>query len=60
MTITRITKDRYKITCCAIDFSVHKPEYSQYWHVTNKDFHINRLCDSLSEAIDFIDFIMCI
>ena len=60
MTITRISKDHYKITCSRSEFKVHRPEYSQYWHVISKEFHLNRLCDSLSEAIDFIDFIMCI
>ena len=60
MTITRISKDNYQITCCTYRFTVIKREFSEYWFVKNEQLRIQRLCDSLSEAIDYIDFIMCI
>ena len=59
MTITRISKDNYKITCCEYTFTVIKRDFSEYWFVRNEQLHLQRLCDSLSEAIDYIDFIMC-
>lgn len=59
MTITRISKDNYQITCCEYTFTVLKRDFSEYWYVYNKQLKLQRLCDSLSEAIDFIDFIMC-
>lgn len=60
MTIIRLSKDKYKVTCLDYEFNIYKPSYSQYWTITNSKLHIHRLCDDLSEALDFIDFIMCI
>ena len=60
MTITRLSKDNYKIICCEIEFTVQKHDYSSNWIVDNRDFHIHHLCADLSEAIDYIDFIMLV
>lgn len=60
MTITRINKDNYKITCCNYEFAVTKCLDCKHWLVKNIDMHICRSCDDLSEALDYIDFIMCI
>ena len=57
MQVTRISKDRYKITCCEYEFTAVKYEYSRYWHIYNKPLYIHRLCDDLSEVFDFIDFL---
>lgn len=56
MEVTRISKDRYKITCCSYVFLVYKPDYGQYWHVSNDQMHIHRSCDDLAEVFDYLDF----
>lgn len=62
MTITRITKNEYNITAADITFSVKRTErFDQtVWVVLNFECSVYRSCDTLEEAIDYIDFIMCI
>lgn len=58
MTITRICKDRYSVSCCGYTFSIEKRSFSEYWFVKCKDLKLQRLCDDLAEALDYIDYIM--
>lgn len=60
MTITRIAKDNYIVTCCNYEFSVTKCSDCKHWVVQNTDMLICKSCDDLSEAIDYIDFIMLV
>lgn len=62
MTITRITKNEYNITAADITFSVKRTERfdKTVWVVLNFECSVYRSCDTLEEAIDYIDFIMCI
>lgn len=59
MTITRITKDEYKITCCDYTFTANRMT-DRSWLVESRQLHIYKLCDDLEEILDYIDFIMCI
>lgn len=59
MTITRITKDEYKIACCDYTFNVNRMT-DHSWLVECRSLHIYKLCDDLEEILDYIDFIMCI
>ena len=58
MMITRISKDNYKVTCGRDEFTVIKRCFSDHWYVECKSLQVSRLCDSLSEALDYIDYIM--
>lgn len=58
MTITRLSKDNYTVSCSGYTFTIVKRSFSQYWFVCCKELKLQRLCDDLSEAIDYIDFIM--
>lgn len=62
MTITRITKNEYTITAAEIHFRVYKVASctEAYWLVDCGECKIYHYCDTLEEAIDYIDFIMCI
>lgn len=60
MTITRLSKDNYKITVCGYEFTVIKRSFSDQWYTECKSLNAHHLADSLSEAIDYIDFIMLI
>lgn len=60
MTITRLSKDNYKITVCGYEFTVIKRSFSDHWYAECKSLDAHYLADSLSEAIDYIDFIMLI
>ena len=60
MTITRISKDNYKITVCGYEFTVIKRCFSEHWFAECKELDAHHLADSLSEALDYIDFIMLV
>lgn len=57
MTITRISKDNYKITVCGFTFTVIKRSFSDHWYVENAELHSHYLADSLSDALDYLDFL---
>lgn len=60
MTIIRNSKDNYKVACCRYEFTVIKRCFSDSWYVECQELAVHRLCDDLSEALDYIDFIMCV
>lgn len=60
MNITRITKDNYQISCCKELFTVNKTADLKHWIVRSDELKVYHVADDLSEAIDFIDFIMLI
>ena len=57
MTIIRLSKDNYKITVCGFTYTVIKRSISDRWYVENTELHTHYLADSLSDALDYLDFL---
>lgn len=57
MTICRLSKDNFSITCSGYTFTAIKRCFSDHWYVECEALRIHKLCDDLSEVFDYIDFI---